>query len=359
MFHSFKPVAIATSLVFAAQAAAQSSVTLGGIADVAVRYVKNDGVDAAKSMVSGANQTSRLFLRGVEDLGGGLSAGFHLEHGIALNTGTQVSATQFWDRRATVSLLSKSLGEIRAGRDFIPSYTGWAAYDPFSYVGVAGSTNLISAAPTGPIRSAFGTNPNTAVRANDALQVLLPSGLGGLEGGLMLAPQGGGTVAQGKNRVIGLRLGWAAGPVRVSGAYTTTENSQTGDEKFKDAVVGGAYNFGPLRLSAAWRRFQIADAEQTNLMLGAVAPLGSGEVRLSWHKVDFDGSVGSTALSANGATQIGLGYVHNLSRRTALYATASTIGNDGALTLVIPGGSTGMAAGGRSKAFEAGVRHTF
>lgn len=356
------PLALAAAAMFAAPASAQSNVTLSGIADAGVRWVGNDGVASAKSMVSGSNSTSRLILRGTEDLGSGLSAGFHLEHGLNLANGAQASSTagQFWDRRSTVSLMSKSLGEVRAGRDFVPSYSNWSPFDPFSYVGAAGSNNLISATPQGPIRAAFGTSPNTTVRANDALQLLLPGGLGGVEGGLLLAPRGGGTVANGKNKVIGLRLGWAGGPLRVSAARTQTENDLTTAGKFTDTAIGGAYDFGIVRVTAAWRHFDYASAEQTNLLLGATVAVGAaGQVKLSWGQADFDGRVGTTDISANGASLVGLGYVHSLSKRTALYGTVSRINNDGVLTLAVPGGSSGMTAGGASKGFEVGVRHTF
>lgn len=344
-----------------AASAQTSSITLGGIADAGLRYVDNDGVASNKSMVSGANATSRIFLRGVEDLGGGLSAGFHLEHGLNLTNGTQASSTagQFWDRRSTVSLASKALGELRAGRDFVPSYSNWSVFDPFNYVGAAGSNNLISATPQGPIRAAFGSNPNTTVRANEALQWLLPSVWGGVEGGVMLAPGGGGPVAGGRNKVVGLRLGWAGGPLRVSVATTSTQNNLTTDGKFKDHAVAASYDFGIVRLSSAWRRFDYAAAEQTNLLLGASVPVGAGVVRLSWGRAEFDGNVGSTNIGANGARQIGLGYVHNLSKRTALYGTLSRIDNDGVLTLAVPGGTSGMTSGGASKGYEIGVRHNF
>jgi predicted porin len=358
----FAPLALAAAAAFAAPALAQSSVTLSGIADAGVRWVDNDGVASAKSMVSGSNATSRIILRGTEDLGAGLSAGFHLEHGLILTTGAQASSTlgQFWDRRSTVSLMSKSLGEVRAGRDFVPSYANWSVFDPFSYVGAAGANNLISATPQGPIRAAFGTNPNTTVRANDALQLLLPGGLGGAEGGVLLAPSGGGTVANGKNKVIGVRLGWAGGAWRMSAARTQTENNLTTAGKFTDTALGGAYDFGIVRITAAWRRFDYASAQQTNLLLGATVPVGgAGQVKLSWGKADFDGTVGATDISANGASLFGLGYVHSLSKRTALYGTLSRINNDGGLTLAVPGGSSGMTAGGASKGAEVGVRHTF
>ena len=82
---------IALAVLAASGAAmAQSSVTLFGIVDTNVSYL--DGVsNAAGTNTAGTNTeskygigtsgnaTSRLGFRGVEDLGGGLKAGFHLE----------------------------------------------------------------------------------------------------------------------------------------------------------------------------------------------------------------------------------------------------------------------------------------
>lgn len=354
--HLFGVVA-ATAL--GSSAAIAQGVTIAGIADIAARSVANEGQGSMKSLVSGSNSTSRLIVRGSEDLGDGLSASFHLEHGIALDTGAQTSGTQFWDRRSTVSLASRTLGEIRAGRDFVPSYSNWGRFDPFSYVGVASSSHFVGSGPVGPIRSAFSTGPNTTVRSSNAVQLLLPRGLGGLEGGLMVAASEGGTAANGQHKVVGLRLGYGAGPFVVSLAHTTTENNLTTAGKFKDTVLGGSYEFGNVKLSAAWRRFGQADAEQTNLLLGAVVPVGSGEVKVSWNRADLSGRVGATSIDANGASQIGLGYVHPLSKRTVLYASAARIDNKGAAAYAIPGGAAGLAGGGSSTGYEAGLRHSF
>lgn len=338
-------------------AQAQSSVTLSGIADAAVRSVSNEGRGSIKSMVSGSNSTSRLVIRGTEDLGGGLSAGFWLEHGIALDTGNPTGG--FWDRRSTVSVASKSIGELRMGRDFVPSYTAWSRYDPFSYVGVAGSNNLVSATPQGPIRSAFGTSPNTTVRSSNSAQWFLPAGLGGVEGVLMVAAGEGGTAAGGQHKLVGGRLGWAGGPVGFSVAHTRTENDLTTAGRFGDTTVGGSWNLGFLRLSAAWREFKQASAKQTNVLAGATVPLGQAEIKLSYVQAGFSGRVGNTVVDANEATQMGLGFVYNLSKRTAVYTSASRIDNDGALTYAVPGGPTGLTAGRNSTGYEAGVRHSF
>jgi predicted porin len=311
-------------------------------------------------VISGGNATSRLILRGTEDLGSGLSAGFHLEHGLALDTGNASGGAQFWDRRATISVASRGLGEVRLGRDYVPTYTMWVRQDPFSHIGVSGSTNLYTATPVGPIRSAFGSNPNTLVRSNNSAQLLLPAGLGGLEGGLMLGAGEGGTQAQGAHKVTAGRLGYATGPVFVAVAYTKSENDVTalsGD--FTDTLIAGSYDFGVVRVSLTQRAFKQANAKQTLRMLGAWVPVGSGEIKFQWLASNMDGRVGTTNVGANDARQLGLGYVHNLSKRSALYVQAARIDNDGAATYVVPGGPSGIAGGRTSTGAEFGIRHTF
>lgn len=355
-----KTAVAAATLAVAGTAAAQSSVTLSGVADAATRVVRNEGAGSIKSLISGGNATSRLVIRGTEDLGDGLKAGFHLEHGIALDTGAASSSTQFWDRRATLSLASKSLGEIRAGRDYVPTYSVWVKQDPFSHVGVAGSTNLYTATPTGPIRSAFGSNPNTLVRSNNSVQLLLPDQLGGFEGGIMLAASEGGTQAQGAHKLTGARLGYVAGRLSLAVAYAKSENNvtaATGD--FTDTLVGGGYDFGVVRVALTQRRFKQASASQTLRMLGAWVPLGNGELKFQWLTSNMNGRVGAADVGANDARQLGLGYVHNLSKRTALYAQLARIDNDGAAAYAVPGGPAGLTGGRSSRGTELGVRHSF
>lgn len=354
-----RPLAVALAASGAAAGAA-AQVTLAGIADAAVRYVDNEGRGSVTSLVNGANSTSRLIVRGHEDLGGGLSAGFHLEHGLLLDSGTPASSTQFWDRRATLSLASTRLGELRAGRDFVPSYVSWSRHDPFSYVGVASSSNFVSASPAGPVRAAFGTHPNTTVRSSNALQWLAPAGLGGFEGGLLLGLREGGTAASGQHKVVGARLGYARPAFGVSAAFTRSDNDLTSRGAFKDTVLGGSYHFGAVRVSLAWRRFAVADARQTNVLVGAWIPVGaSGEIRLSWNRANLSGRVGQASIAANDATQLGVGYVHSLSKRSVVYGTLARLSNQGGATFAIPGGPSGLAGGNTSTGVEVGVRHSF
>jgi predicted porin len=349
----------ALTALCATPATAQSTVTVSGVVDLALRRVSNEGVGSRSSLVSGSNATSRLIISGREDLGGGLSAGFHLEHGILADLGTPASADKFWDRRSTVSLADQRLGELRLGRDFVPSYVAWSRYDPFVYVGVARSANLVSATPVGPIRAAFGSNANTTVRSDNAAQWLLPGGLGGVEGGLLLAAREGGDAASGRAGVRGLRIGYTGKAFSASAATTRSENSLTTAGSFRDSTLGGHVDVANLRLLAAGRTFEVDRAKQTMLLLGAVATWGLHEVKASWVKADLSGRVGATVIDRNDARQWGLGYAYHLSKRSALYATAAQVKNQGAARYVISDGLAGLPAGGTSRGVEVGLRHRF
>ncbi len=94
--------------------------------------------------------SSRLGFRGVEDLGGGLKASFWLEGALAVDTGTQPlasidggrnNAAGIFQRRATVSLMG-GFGELRLGRDKVPTNLTWDEFDPFRDTGVGRSSRL-------------------------------------------------------------------------------------------------------------------------------------------------------------------------------------------------------------------------
>lgn len=355
-----RTLTVCTLLAAAPVAWAQpSGVTLSGIMDIALRNVSNEGVASVKSVLSGSNSTSRFTVSGREDLGGGLAAGFHLEHGLLADTGSASGGTRFWDRRSTVSLISKSFGELRLGRDFVPSYTAWSRYDAFSYVGVARSANLVSATPVGPIRSAFGTNANTTVRADNGIQWILPGGLRGWEGVVMFTPSEGGAATSGLAKVIGVRLGFVKPGWNLTAATTTSQNSLTTSGKFRDTSLGGQVDIAGVRVAAAWRQFRYADTQQVMTMLSAQKSFGPHEFKGSWIQSNQKGRVGTTVVDANDASQFGLGYVYTLSKRSAVYASLAQVSNEGAARYVISDGAPGIVAGGSSRGYEFGIRHRF
>ena len=324
---------------------AQSSVTLFGIIDEAARYTKNGDLKL-KSLVSGGINTSRFGVRGVEDLGSGLKAGFWLEAGINADSGSSSDASRFWNRRSTVSLIG-NFGEIRLGRDFTPTYTGYSDYDAFGDNGVAAS---------GKFDSSLGTARDTGTRADNQIMYLLPSNIGGIYGRFAVA-SGEGTAGK---KYIGGRIGYAAGPLDVSGAYgQTTVAPVLGDDKFKVADIGASYDLGVVKLMGYYTQNKIANNKLASYSLGVTAPIGLGVVKAAYTHANASGTnaVG-TNVDANDANQFAVGYVYNLSKRTAVYGTAAYVKNKGAATFNV-NSALALAGGQKSTGAEVGIRHAF
>lgn len=345
MMKKFALLAVAAAAVTAAASAqAQSSVTLFGVLDVAARNVKN-GDDSVSSLSSGGYNSSRLGFRGTEDLGGGLSAAFWLEHGFNVDTGSVSDSSRFWNRRSTVALLG-GFGEVRLGRDFSPTYTAWSSYDVFGDNGVAAS---------GKFSNKLGTAVDTLTRADNQMSYIMP-GMGGFSGQLSVAT-GEGTL--GKKQIAG-RVGYAAGPLSVSFGYGTTEVGPVGGEdKFKVTALGGSYDFGIAKLSGYYVQDKFADAEVVNYNVGASVPFGPGQFRASYIKSNAKGSnaVGAS-IDANDADQWALGYAYTLSKRTVIYASYARVSNDGAATYAVSS-TPAAVAGATSTGYELGLRHAF
>ncbi len=336
---------IALAAAAAASAHAQtSSVTLFGILDASLRQVKN-GSDSVSSLASGGINSSRLGVRGVEDLGGGLRAGFWLEHGVNVDTGTQTDSTRFWNRRSTVSLIG-GFGEIRLGRDFAPSYSGWADFDTFGDNGVAAG---------GKFSDRIGTAVDTLTRSDNQVSYILPA-LGGVYGQLSVAA-GEGT--PGRKMTAG-RVGYAAGPLNVSAAFGRTEVAPVaGEDQHQVVSLGASYDFGVARVLAYWRQNEFGSAKVTVTQIGATVPLGSGSFRASFTRANGDGRTpAGTLISDNDADQVALGYVYTLSKRTSVYATYARVANDGRATYAV-GTPPTLAAGATSTGTEFGLRHSF
>lgn len=336
-----------TALAAATAATAQaqtSSVTLFGIVDASLRQVKNGG-DSVSSLASGGINSSRLGVRGVEDLGGGLRAGFWLEHGFNIDSGTQSDNARFWNRRSTVSLIG-GFGEIRLGRDFTPIYTGWADFDAFGDNGVGAG---------GKFSDRLGSNVDTLTRSDNQVSYFLPA-LGGVYGQVSVAAGEGAT---GRKLTAG-RVGYSAGPLNVSVALGRTEVTPTaGEDEHQVIVVGGSYDFGVVRLLASWRSNEFGAGQVDVTSIGATVPLGQGTLRASFTRADGQGRTpAGTRIADNDADQFALGYVHALSKRTSLYATYARVANDGQASYAV-GTPPALAGGATSTGYEFGVRHSF
>jgi predicted porin len=337
MKNTLKALILAAAVAAGSGALAQSSVTLFGIVDVGVRQLDNGGVRQSQLANDGLS-ASRLGVRGVEDLGGGLSAGFWLESQVRADTGLP-NDSRFWHRRSTVSLISKSLGEVRLGRDLLPTWTAVGDFDVFGQNGIGDATTTY--AVLGGI--------DTRSRADNLMAYYLPA-MGGLYGQLSVAAGEG----RPGRKYTGGRIGWRSGPVDVTAAYSLTEVT-TDDVDL--IVVAGSYDFGVVRLAGVYQEASYIDDTDTHYTIGASMPFGQAVLRASYTHTDGSGPV----IGNRDADRFALGGIYNLSRRTALYATYAMIDNEGTANFTVApiSGRTMPRTEERSQGFELGVRHSF
>jgi predicted porin len=338
-------LALAVLGAFAGVASAQSSVTLFGTVDLNGRYVKNDGSERRYSLSQDGINSSQLGFRGIEDLGGGLKAGFLLLAGVNADTGS--TNAQFFNRSAYARLMG-NFGEVRLGRDYTPTFWNDTIFDAFGTNGLGDSSGVKQIAAL------------DFVRANNSIGYFLPSGIGGVYGQVMVAAAEGAAAG----RYLGGRVGFAAGPFDVAGAYSE-ESIAAG--KYKTANIGGSFDFGMAKLMGYWNQEKLNSTKDNIYSASVVVPIGQGEIHAG-----YDYSKLTAPGLSNKVDKIALGYVYNLSKRTAVYTTVARVsnGNASAVSLGSVGastvgvGSSGSATaaprlGGKSEGAEFGIRHFF
>jgi predicted porin len=365
-------LALAVLGAYAGGAAAQSSVTLYGTLDLNGRFVKADGQNDRYSMGQDGINSSQLGIRGVEDLGGGLRAGFTLLSGINADSGN--ANAKFWNRRSTVSLFG-GWGELRLGRDYIPTFWNQTIFDAFGTNGLGSSTN---------VRQLYG-----GTRSDNSIGYFLPANLGGFYGQFMAAAAENGGTLERPARYLGGRLGFAAGPFdvalsasqqRYSPANGTafvlngpvaTQGIVNGGALLAGAIaagpgdeqdtwnVGGSWDFGFFKVLGYYNEDKIKSAKEKNASISGVIPFGQAEVHVGYDVSEYKNGSVSTKLD-----QIKGTFQYNLSKRTAVYTTASMLKNKDATRYQIPGGiPQGQGplptAGGDSQGIEFGLRHFF
>lgn len=349
---------------------AQSTVSLYGVLDVGYTRANGDVADW-QGLASGRTASSRIGFRGVEDLGGGLKASFTLEADVMADSGAGVTTPlpgfastdnktpgasgQLQFNRLSIVGLGGPWGEVTFGRNYTPTFLLDFAYDPFAQNGVGFS--LITG--TSLFFSAAGSVNH--LRASNLVTYSLPRTLGGFTGSIAWAPSETPSNAPKEGGHTGMKFGYASGPLSVDVAWAKTKLAAVGD--VKTASAGASYNFGIVKpmVEVSQDKFGAVggSAKKTGWLVGATAPIGvPGELRASYGRVKrtFPGAADGEV------SQVAVGYVHSLSKRTALFTTLSQVRNDGYRNTPTAGYAVGNAVSspnGRVNALDVGVRHTF
>lgn len=296
-------IVLAALGAFVSVASAQSSVTMYGRVDLSV----NKGVgQKTKNLSNGSG--SRLGLRGVEDLGGGMSAFFNIEHRFDADTGAgQGIATRMWGARSLVGLQG-GFGKVSLGREYTTAFLGsQLVADPWGW------DTVVSATPGAGLNQAL-TGGGIARVRNDS-SVTYNFAASGFSFGAQIA-EATDAINTFQKKPFNFSVGYAAGPLALNLGYEKT--GVVGAAAGKWTTFGASYNLGMVKLGAfIGTGTTDANAKNKSYMLTAVAPMGQGELRGSFGKLTSDGA--GAAPKVDAAKGFAVGYHYALSKRTTLY----------------------------------------
>jgi predicted porin len=320
---------IALGLLAAAAAGgafAQSSVTIYGRLNMTVESVKNGDEDRVGEVRDNA---SRIGFKGTEDLGGGLKAGFQIEHGFDATTGQAKSA--FWNRQSEVNL-SGAFGTVRLG--------GWTNDSYFATSDYIGMHNH----ETGDSSDAFYATTMAFDRSSVTNKVgYVSPNLSGLQ---IYASVAESQPAAGvDDKSYDLAAYFDRGPLHLGFGY-----EKQGD--LKEFAIRGLYEFGAFTVGALYQRDTdfYGLGNRNYFRVSGMYAFGANELHVNIGRAgEYNDEVASDT-----ATQWTIGYNYNLSKRTKVYGYYTGITGDDAARY------TGITTGnGKFNALAVGIRHNF
>ncbi|MBO9536471.1 porin [Herbaspirillum sp.] len=403
-------LALAVLGAFAGAAQAQSSVTIYGIVDTGIVYsskvatggtVGNVATGSRFQLSSGNVQGSRIGFKGVEDLGGGLSAVFNLETGFDNDTGalngqdkSPAGTTNLFRRKSVVGLQG-GFGAVLLGRqtDFLDDLGGalTSVGDFGGWTGNVGNN----------LNRLEGTRTNNSIRYNT-------NNLGGFTGSLIYGfGETAGQTSAGQSFGAGLK--YENGPLALGAAYYQAKVGKTasdtsllnntnlnivadnvagihaGDIGVKTFALNAKYTFGNAAVYGGWSRTKqpwatgssvaaIADVTKpTTYIIGGlnndktdtfelggsynVSPALKLMAAIDYSRINYVASPVAADPSKGRLIQYSLGADYFLSKRTDLYAMLGFLSAKDTLNPGISGGTTGSDS--NQTALAVGIRHKF
>ena len=351
-----KIVALAVAGLVSGAAFAQSNVTIYGVADVGYFNVSGAG-QSVHGLASGdamGMQTSRLGFKGEEALGNGLKGIFNYETKVVLDNNASTWGTT---RQGWVGLASDKLGTFRIGTqsDLTDDYIG----GPTEY-----AYNMSASTLLGQEDGNFsnGKVPGISYKSPNLSGFELAAGY--------YNPNEKDSNLRQEYYQAGVK--YANGPIAAAFTYGFFDDNQF--DSSQSFAASGSYDFKVVKLmagyyltkdtcasSAGCATSAVRNLDNAMWQIGAQIPVGAvGTIGLGYGTKDND--VKDTDTEA-----YSIAYMHQLSKRTALYAAYAHIKNDDMSDWKPGAGLSGAnftpgvaANGGESfNAFTLGVNHKF
>lgn len=307
-------IVAAVSALAASSAFAQSSVTIYGRFNVTAEQVELNGVKTKYLN----NNASRIGFKGVEDIGGGLKAGFQLEHGFDATTGIPSGA--FWGRQSEVNL-GGGFGTVRLGRFTSEAYFATADYVSMHNHDTGNSQDELYAY--------IGRNTNK-------IAYRLPTLVKGLTAEAAVSADEG---VAGQVKTYDGAVNYNVGALALGLGYEKNGSN-------KQFAVRGLYDLGAFVFGGYVQRHTDAvKGDRTLYRISGAYNMGPSEFHLNYGRAGAFSNV-----SGSEASQWTAAYNYNLSKRTKVYAYYSKVDDAPGAKAVSVGDRTSIAAG---------VRHNF
>ncbi len=312
-------LALSILSMFAGVASAQTSVVIYGSFDGGVRELNNVATSASTTgnrLTMGSNGTynsNRIGFRGTEDLGGGNNAHFLLEQGFNTGTGALDNAAGRTFNRGAFVGLGGAWGALDLGHQYTVVFKTMVAYEPFSYNYPA----IVPVVGASGGNTAFSNNPS---RYSNDVQYTGTFGPMTVRAEHSFGEVAGSTRT---NSADGIATTFNGGPLVLGAAYSKRKDGTTAAAptfNYDVWTVGGAYTFGPARLTAGYNKQKQATTTVDT------------DTKLVWAGLNYDitplvqltGAYYRTKVSAaagDGKTDMYMiGAKYLLSKRTNFYA---------------------------------------
>ncbi|HHY49544.1 MAG TPA: porin [Alphaproteobacteria bacterium] len=337
-----KLIALAVAAVVTAPAFAQSNVTIYGRVDMGYSF-KGDNVNSAIDDRNGFDSSllapSFIGFKGVEDLGNGLKVGFDVQTRLDFDVNEERDFLASPSRRDAFLYVAGGFGTVAMGRltTFQDSLLG--SVDPMvnSALGYAGTWT----------QAASGLGYDNS-RLDNVLAYISPNFSGLTVKAAYTFNANGQETGNGDVEVWAVSPVYQNGPLMVGANYHQVDvDGANAEETVWD--LAAAYDFGMVKLSAAYGEDETeigANSETVKQwFVGATVPVGAaGKVALVYGEQENDDV-------ANSQTERwGIGYTHDLSKRTTLYAQYGSYDYD-------TNSFDGLS--GYEDGFIAGIQHRF
>jgi predicted porin len=374
-------LAIASAMTVPALAYAAEATVYGQV-NLSYDMVNDGAVTSAVSNNQLNSNTSRLGLKGSEDLSGGLSAIWQVEGTLGPDTG----GSTLFNRNNFLGLKSNDFGSLLAGRIDTPYKTATRRLDLFgdgiadnrgSQVnGATAGTTPFTAPMMGSAVLVAGGTANTVAldaRLSNSIAYISPSwsGFSVALASVFGAETAAGSTNTKKGSAYSLAGMYDQGPFYAALAYQTQKfgDATTGDlappagpatiqadDEVTAMKLGGSYSTDAFMVGLAWEDFTGKDASAgsetkgTNMYFsGKFNISGTDAIKLAYTMRGETKVAGAS--QSNDASQVTLGYDHGMSKTTTLYALYSKETQKNAT-------NTGFGAADPS-VISLGMRHSF